>query len=156
MVSSFICNFLALTLGIVVVGGGCGCGCCPAFTPKMVCRQGVASPGCVARQGNLHYIKKLVNCWRSRYHLFSTPFFLLATIALTVTNILSACLLDFCVGQSNPGTFGVALITSRSGHCGSWMPLLWCISDQLSAAPSSSLSFGTLKSLFLLSPYFES
>jgi len=81
-------------------------------------------------------------------YFFFPPVFLHVSTALTVTNTISACLFDFCVGQTNQGTVGAALTSCYSGHSRSSMPLLCCISVSSSAAQSSSLSFGLSKSPF--------
>jgi len=92
-----------------------------------------------------------VKHWRILSYFFFTPLFLLVSIALTVTNTISACLFVFRVGRINPETFGATLTSRRSGHSGSLMLLSCSISDSMSAAQSSSLSFGLLKSPFQLS-----
>jgi len=88
---------------------------------------------------------KLVNHWRILSYFFFPPLFLRVSAAFTVTNNFSACLIDFRVGQTNPGTFGAALTSCCSGHSGCSMPLFCSISDSSSAAQSSSLSIGLSK-----------
>jgi hypothetical protein len=70
---------------------------------------------------------------------------------VTVTKTSSACLCDFHVGRTNPGTFGVVLTSSSSGHCGSSILLTYSISDSKSATESCSLLFGLSKSPFQIS-----
>jgi len=94
---------------------------------------------------------KLLNHWRILSYFVFPPLFLRVSAALTVTNNFSACLFDFWVGQTNPGTFGAALTSCRSGHSGSSMPLFCSISDSSSAAQSTSLSIGSCKSRFQFS-----
>ena len=65
-----------------------------------------------------------MNHWRILSNFFFTVLFLLGSIALTITNTFSASLVDFRVGQTNPGTFGVAVTSCCSRHSGSSMPLL--------------------------------
>ena len=89
--------------------------------------------------------------WCILSYIFFTPIFLLVSIALTVTNTFSACLIDFRVGRINPETFGAALTSDCSGHSESSMLLSYCTSDSTSATQSSSLSFGLSKSPFQLS-----
>jgi len=72
----------------------------------------------------------------------------LSPIVLTVTNTISACLFDFCVGQINLGTFGVALTSCFSGCSRSLMPFSRSESDSMSAPQSSSLLFGLSKATF--------
>jgi len=88
---------------------------------------------------------KLVNHWRSLSYFFFPPLFLHVSTALTVTKTFSACLFDFSVGRTNPGTVGAALTSCCSGDSGSWMQLLCTIPDSSSAAQSSSVSFGLSK-----------
>ena len=99
---------------------------------------------------------KLVNHWRILSYFVFPPLFLHVSTALTVTNNCSACLFDFRVGRTNPGTFGEALTSCGSGHSGSSMPLLCSISDSRSAAQSSSLSFGFSESPCQLSQLWVS
>jgi len=94
---------------------------------------------------------KLVNHWHILSYFCFPPLFLRVSTALTVTNTFSACLFDFRVGRTNPGTFGAALTSCCSGHSGSSMPLLGPISDSSSAAQSCSLSFALSKSPFQFS-----
>jgi len=70
------------------------------------------------------------------------PLFLLDSIALYITNTISACHLDFHIGQINLGMFVVALTSRCSGISGSSMPLSCSIWDSMSAAQLSSLSVG--------------
>ena len=84
--------------------------------------------------------------WRILSYVLSTPLFRLVSIALTVTNTVSACPFDFPVGQINTGTFGLALTSCWSGHSGSWMLLSSSIWDSTSATQSSLLSFGLSRS----------
>jgi len=96
-------------------------------------------------------MKKLVKHWCILSYFLFTPLFLLVSIALTVTNIFSACLWNFRVGWINPGKFCATLTSCYTGHCGSSMVLSCSISDSTAAAQSSSLSFGLSKSPFQLS-----
>jgi Na+/melibiose symporter-like transporter len=81
------------------------------------------------------------------FYFFLVTFFLLVSIALTVTNTFSAYFIVFCVGQINRGTFGAVLSTQysqlpeplRPPHCSSfsvarkfWLPchiskMLWTL-----------------------------
>jgi len=93
-------------------------------------------------------MEKLVKHWQILSDFFFTPLFLLVPVALTNTNTLSACHFDFHVGRLNPGTFGAALTSRCSGHSESLIPSSCSVSDQTSAAQSSSVSFGLSKSPF--------
>jgi len=97
------------------------------------------------------YIQKPVKHWCIRSYIVSIPLFLLVSIALTFINTFSTCLFDFCVGRINPWTFGAALTSRCSGHSWSSMLLSCSISDSMSTAQFSSLSFGLSKSPFQLS-----
>jgi len=90
----------------------------------------------------------VVNHWRILSYLFFPPSFLRVSAALTVANNCSACLFDFHVVWTNPGTFGAALNSWCSGHPRSSMPLFCSIMDSSSAVQSSSLSVGLSKSPF--------
>ena len=81
------------------------------------------------------------------YFVFS-PVFLLVSTALTVTKTISAWLLNFCGSRINPGSFGAALTSRRTGHSASWIPLPCSISDVACAAPLSSVPVGLFKSPF--------
>jgi len=94
-----------------------------------------------------------VKHWRILFYFFFTPWFLLVSIALTITNTFSACDFDFGVSQINPETSGAAPTSSCSGDSGSLMLLSWSLSDSTSAAQSSSLSFGLSKSPFQSSQF---
>ena len=99
------------------------------------------------------YIFKLVNHSCILPYLFLITWYLLVSIALTITDPCSACLFDFRVGRINQGSFGVALTSHSSGFAGSSMPLSCSISESMSAAASTSLSFGLTKSQFYLSQF---
>jgi len=84
----------------------------------------------------------LVKHSRILSYVVFTPKFLLDSIALTVSNIFSACPFDFRAGRIKPGTFDSVLTSCCSGHMGSSMELSGSISDSKLAVQSSSLSFG--------------
>jgi hypothetical protein len=96
-------------------------------------------------------LKKLVKYWCILCYYYFTPLLLLVSIALTVTNCFSACLLDSRVGRIDPGTFSVVLTSHCSGYCGFSMLLSCAISNSTSSTQSSSMSFGLSKSPFQLS-----
>ena len=81
-------------------------------------------------------------------YFFFTPLFLLVSVVLTVTKVLSACRFDFRVGRINPGIIGTALTSHCCGHTGFSMQLPYSMSYSTSAAQSSSLTFGLSKSPF--------
>jgi len=87
----------------------------------------------------------LVNYWRILSYFFFPPLFLRVSAALTVLKTFSACVFDFRVSRTTPGTFGTALTSCCPGHSGSSMQLFCSISESSSAAQSSSLSFGLSK-----------
>ena len=89
-----------------------------------------------------------MNHWCFLSSFFFTRLFLCISTALTVTNTLSAFLFHIRVGLTNSHTCGAVLTSCCSGHFGSSMQLLCSISVLLSAAQSSSLSFGLSKSTF--------
>jgi len=94
---------------------------------------------------------KLVNHWHILSFFFFPPLFLCVSTALTVTNTFSACLFDFRVGRTNPGTFGAVLTSCCSAHSESSMPLFCFISHSSSSAESSLMPFGLSKLPFQLS-----
>jgi len=94
--------------------------------------------------------------WCILSYCFLIPLFLLVSNVLTVTNTISDCLFDVRWGRINLGTFGAAFTSRFSGISGSLMPLSRPISDSMSAAQSSSLSFGLSKSPFQVSQFLVS
>jgi len=93
----------------------------------------------------------MVKHWRVLFYFCFTPWFLLVSIALTVTNTSSGCLFDIRVGQIIPGSFGAAPTYRCYAHSGSSMQLPCSISDPTSTAQSSSVLFGLSKLLFQFS-----
>ena len=83
--------------------------------------------------------------------MYFPPLFLHLSTAFTVTNSFSASLFDFRVGRTNRCTFGAALTSCCSVHSGSWMQLLFTISDSSSAMQFFVLSIGFSMSPFQLS-----
>jgi hypothetical protein len=90
----------------------------------------------------------LVIQWCILSYIFWPLLFLHISNALTITHTLSACLLDFLVGRTNPGTFCTVLTYGCSGNSWLWMPLLGTMSDSSSGVRSPSLSFRLSHSLF--------
>jgi len=88
----------------------------------------------------------LVKHWYILFYFFVTPLFLLVSVALIVTNAISACLFHFRVGRINPGIYGMALISRCSWHSRSSMLVSCSVSDSMSTTQSSSLWFGLSKS----------
>jgi len=74
--------------------------------------------------------------------------FFLNSIAMTINNTFSACLIHFPVGRMNPGTSRRALASCCSGLSWSLIPLSRSIIDLMSAAQLSSLSIGLTKWIF--------
>ena len=91
--------------------------------------------------------------WPNLSYFFLSPFFLLASIALTVINSFSAVFIILRVGQINPGTFGAALTTQCSGLSEALLPLSASILDSSSASQSSSQLSRLSKSPFQLSQF---
>ena len=91
--------------------------------------------------------------WHILSYLSLIPLFLLVSIALTITNTISACCFDFHIGRINQGMFGGGMTSRCSGLSGSSTPLSRSISISLSASQSSCLSFGLSKSRFECSQF---
>ena len=79
--------------------------------------------------------------------------FLIISIALTIRNLILACVFNFCVCQIKLGMFGVAVASRCSGFSWFSMPLSSSISDSTSTLQLSLLSFGLSKSPFQFSQF---
>jgi len=93
-------------------------------------------------------MQKLVTHWHIRSYCVRISWFLLGSIALTVSNSVPASVVDCWVGRINVGTFGAALTSRCCGQSGSSMSLSCSISDWTSAAQSSLWTFALSQSTF--------
>jgi len=124
--------------------------CIIKLAATALCFQWIRQALCLPNRDmiNMPPIKDIPHGNNYHYTAKREPQTLRVSTALTVTTTFAACLCDFRVGRTNQGTFGVALTTCCSGHSRSSMQLLCSVSDSLSAAQSSSLSFGLSKPTF--------
>jgi len=86
-------------------------------------------------------------------YIFLFPWFLLVSIAPTITINLSARFCGLWDGRINSGKFGVTHISCCTAVSGSSMPLSCSKSDLLSTSQSSLLTFGLTKSQRQLSQF---